>query len=167
MKINLDRLSQLAGINTSSSKNLNESSYYEDSSIDGLEENMEENMEKEAHEGDHYEGSAIDGLEEVMDEKDDLDEVIEIDEVMLVQELRRAKKVMEAKRNRALVESRKIESKKEELYETQLRSMIDAEVKAVLAELQDGQWVYGDNKPTRSKKGYSHQGSFLPGIGFK
>ena len=141
MKINLDRLSQLAGINTFSSKSLNESNYYE--------------------------GSAIDGLEEVMDDDTELDEVIEIDEVMLVQELRRAKKLMEAKKERALVESRNIKAKKEELYETQLRTMIDKEVKAVLAELQNGQWVYGNNKPTRSKKGYTHQGSFLKGAGFK
>ena len=45
--------------------------------------------------------------------------------------------------------------------------MIDKEVKAVLAELQNGEWVYGNNKPTRSKKGYTHQGSFLKGMGFK
>ena len=73
MKINLDRLSQLAGIRNTGG-NLNESATYE--------------------------GSAIDGLEEVMDEEEHskLDEVIEIDEVMLVQELRRAKKLMEAKK---------------------------------------------------------------------
>lgn len=155
MKINLDRLSQLAGIKNTGG-NLNESATYEVSAIDGLEEEA-------------YEGSAIDGLEEVMDEEEHskLDEVIEIDEVMLVQELRRAKKLMEAKKERALVEARNTKAKKEELYETQLRAMIDKEVKAVLAELQNGEWVYGNNKPTRSKKGYTHQGSFLKGMGFK
>lgn len=155
MKINLDRLSQLAGIKNTGG-NLNESATYEVSAIDGLEEEA-------------YEGSAIDGLEEVMDEEEHskLDEVIEIDEVMLVQELRRAKKLMEAKKERALVEARNTKAKKEELYETQLRTMIDKEVKAVLAELQNGEWVYGNNKPTRSKKGYTHQGSFLKGMGFK
>jgi len=156
MKIDLNRLSQLAGIKNTGS-NLNESVAYEGSAIDGLEE-----------EG-TYEGSAIDGLEEVVDEKahDELDEVIEIDEVMLVQELRRAKSLMESRKKKELLESKKKEARKEALYEAQLRKAIDAEVKAVLAELQDGQWVYGDDKPTRSKKGYTHQGSFLKGMGFK
>ena len=156
MKIDLNRLSQLAGIKNTG-RNLNESVAYEGSAIDGLEE-----------EG-TYEGSAIDGLEEVMDEKahGELDEVIEIDEVMLVQELRRAKSLMESRKKKELLESKKKEARKEALYEAQLRKVIDAEVKAVLAELQDGQWVYGDDKPTRSKKGYTHQGSFLKGMGFK
>jgi hypothetical protein len=30
-----------------------------------------------------------------------------------------------------------------------------------------GGWVYGENKPQASKKGFVHQGSFMKGIGFK
>jgi hypothetical protein len=168
MKIDLNRLSQLAGIKNTGS-NLNESVAYEGSAIDGLEEEVYEGSAVEDMEEGTYEGSAIDGLEEVVDEKahDELDEVIEIDEVMLVQELRRAKSLMESRKKKELLESKKKEARKEALYEAQLRKAIDAEVKAVLAELQDGQWVYGDDKPTRSKKGYTHQGSFLKGMGFK
>ena len=168
MKIDLNRLSQLAGIKNTGS-NLNESVAYEGSAIDGLEEEVYEGSAVEDMEEGTYEGSAIDGLEEVVDEKahDELDEVIEIDEVMLVQELRRAKSLMESRKKKELLESKKKEARKEALYEAQLRKAIDAEVKAVLADLQDGQWFYGDDKPTRSKKGYTHQGSFLKGMGFK
>jgi hypothetical protein len=31
----------------------------------------------------------------------------------------------------------------------------------------NSQWVYGERRPTRSRKGYTHQGSTLPGLGFR
>ena len=54
------------------------------------------------------------------------------------------------------------------MFEAQLRRVIDEEVQNVFDEMQlTGGWIYGNNKPTRSRKGYTHQGSFIPGIGFK
>ena len=56
----------------------------------------------------------------------------------------------------------------EDLQEAELRGIIDQEVKNVLKELQlNSSWIYGTKKPTRSKKGFTHQGAFLKGIGFK
>tara|TARA_Y100000592_G_C5359894_1_gene263120 strand:- start:351 stop:779 length:429 start_codon:yes stop_codon:yes gene_type:complete len=91
----------------------------------------------------------------------DEDEIIEVDEKELVQELRRARRLMaESKKRKAI--------KKQQLQEMQLKGIIDQEVKNVLKELQlNSGWVYGKNKPRRSRKGYTHQGSFLKGIGFK
>ena len=31
----------------------------------------------------------------------------------------------------------------------------------------NSQWVYGDRKPRNSRKGYTNQGSMMPGIGFR
>ena len=68
-----------------------------------------------------------------------------------------------------MAESKKRKAiKKQQLQEMQLKGIIDQEVKNVLKELQlNSGWVYGKNKPRRSRKGYTHQGSFLKGIGFK
>ena len=93
--------------------------------------------------------------------ENDLDEIIEIDETMLVQELRRAKRLMKESKKRKL-------AKKQKLQEMQLKGIIDQEVKNVLKELQlNSGWIYGDNKPRNSRKGYVHQGRFIKGIGFK
>ena len=66
-------------------------------------------------------------------------------------------------------ESRKRQqAKKQKLQEMQLKGIIDQEVKNVLKELQlNSGWIYGKKKPTRSRSGYTHQGSYLKGIGFK
>ena len=94
---------------------------------------------------------------------DDLDEMIEIDEVMLVQELRRAKGIMQENKRRRLSESRK-----RNMFEAQLKQIIDEEVSNVMDEMNlNSQWVYGDRKPRNSRKGYTSQGSMMPGIGFK
>jgi len=68
-----------------------------------------------------------------------------------------------------LHESRKRErARKEKLQEAQLKAIIDQEVKNVLKELNlNSGWMYGKKKPTRSRRGYTHQGSYLKGIGFK
>ena len=48
------------------------------------------------------------------------------------------------------------------------KNLIDEEVENVFNEMNlNSQWLYGQNRPTRSRKGYTHQGSFLPGLGFK
>jgi hypothetical protein len=141
MRINIDRLSKLAGlpVNNRSGRTLREG---------------KEEMEAEGMRG--------------MREEEDMNEMIEVDEAMLVQELRRAKKIMqENKRRKIMAESRK-RNRKQRMFEAQLREMIDQEVANVFDEMQiTGEWVYGRNKPTRSRKGYTHQGSFIPGVGFK
>jgi hypothetical protein len=98
---------------------------------------------------------------EKKDDDDGDDEMVQVDERMLVQELRRARRLMNESRKRE-------QAKKQKLQEMQLKGIIDQEVKNVLKELQlNSGWVYGKNKPTKSRKGYTHQGSFLKGIGFK
>ena len=92
---------------------------------------------------------------------DDMDELIEIDEIELVQELRRAKKMM--------IESKRI-NHKQKLQEQNLKKIIEEEVQNIFGELElnlNADWIYGKNKPTRSKKGHTAQGSFLKGVGFK
>ena len=88
-------------------------------------------------------------------------EVVEVDEKELVKELRRMKIKMH--------EARKIQKRRQRrLQESQLKAVIDQEVKNVLKELNlNSGWIYGKKKPTRSRRGYTHQGSFLKGLGFK
>ena len=97
----------------------------------------------------------------------DENEEIEGDEAVLVQELRRMKKIMSEAKKKAVVKRRR---RKENLQEAQLKALIDAEVKHVLKDLgmkSESSWMYGKRQPTRSRKGYTHQGSFLKGFGFK
>lgn len=160
MRINFDRLSQLAGLPA----NGNRRSLHEGMSpMDAVSE------EDVGNEGmDHY-NEMVGGLDEEEAEKEredemsHLDEMIEVDEVMLVQELRRAKRIMNENKRRRLSESRR-----RNMFEAQLKQVIDEEVQNVMEEMNlTGQWVYGDRRPTRSRKGYSHQGSIMPGLGFR
>ena len=116
--------------------------------------------EEETEEGMMREEEAEEGMM-----REDLEEMIEVDEVMLVQELRRAKKALAESKNRR---TRRARNSRRSLQETELKNIIDQEVKNVLQDLNlGGGWVYGDNKPKRSRKGYVNQGSFLKGVGFK
>lgn len=154
MKINVDRLCQLAGVGGKSSGLLRESAY------DAMEEEapvsamFAEAMEDEAEEGAYHEGE---------------DEVIEVDEAELVQELRRMKRLMnENKRRQAIAAKRTQQRRKAALQEAHLKSVIEEEVQNIMDELNIGaDWVYGNNQPKKSRKGFVHQGSFLKGIGFK
>jgi hypothetical protein len=147
MKINVDRMAKLAGLSLKSStrtRSLNEGAHSDHRSMEEMEaiEDMEE----------------MDGMED-MEEMDGMDEIVEIDEVMLVQELRRAKKVM--------LESKK-RSAKENLQEARLKKIIEEEVQNLFGGMNlNADWIYGSKKPKRSKQGYTHQGSFLKGIGFE
>lgn len=174
MRINFDRLSKLAGLPATQSRggSLNEGKKHDKEHDKDLEETMHEkdhdeldemadiaymNEEDEAHEGMgmHY-------------EEDDMDEMIDVDEAMLVQELRRAKRIMQENKRRKQLNETKKRQRQQRLFEAQLKSIIDEEVQSVFDEMQiTGQWVYGRNKPTRSKRGYTHQGNFIPGVGFK
>ena len=154
MKINVDRMARLAGLSKGStrsgrSRSLNEGIGH-DSSMEEMDHDTMEEMDHDAMEEGMYE-----------DEDAEMNEMIEVDEVELVQELRRAKKIM--------LESKKRKSK-QDLQEASLKKIIEEEVQNIFGEFDlnlNADWIYGSNKPKRSKKGYSHQGSFLPGIGFK
>lgn len=148
MKINVDRLCLLAGVQTGGRSGvIRESAQYEGQhgmSVDEMEE-MDYSMEEAAED---------EGV-------DPMDEMIEIDEVMLVQELRRAKKIM--------LESKRVEKRrKQNLLEAELKTIVETEVENVMKELNlNSSWVYGNRRPTRSRQGYTHQGAYLKGIGFK
>jgi len=99
---------------------------------------------------------------------DDMEEMIEVDEVMLVQELRRAKRVMQENRRRQAAKKQQAKRRKQKIFESQLKQVIDQEVQNVIDEMNlNSGWVYGNNQPKRSRKGYTHQGSYMPGFGFK
>ena len=161
MKINVDRMAKLAGLGKNStrasrSRSLNEGMGH-DSSMEEMDHDAMEEMDHDAMEEGMYEE---DMYEEDM-EAEGMEEMIEVDEVELVQELRRAKKIM--------LESKKRNSK-QALQEASLKKIIEEEVQNIFGEMDlnlNSDWVYGSNKPRRSKKGYSHQGSFLKGVGFK
>lgn len=172
MKINVDRLCRLAGLQNSNSGRLiseaSNSSYRDDpalksereiqfgkgqlnemdAELEEEEERLDEllpDMETEGHTDDHV----------------DMEEMIEVDEAMLVQELRRAKRIMNESRKRTRRSRRS-------LQEQQLQRIIDDEVKNVMQEFNlTSDWVYGNRKPRRSRKGYVNQGSMLKGPGFK
>jgi hypothetical protein len=153
MKINVDRMAKLAGLSLKSStrtRSLNEGAHSGHGSVEEMEEMEDTEDMKEMEE--------IFEMEE-MEDTEDMEEIVEIDEVMLVQELRRAKKVMlESKRRSA----------KKDLQEAHLKKIIEEEVQNIFGEMNlNADWVYGSKKPKRSKQGYTHQGSFLKGIGFE
>ena len=164
MRIDLNRLSVLAGLPTGQ-RNLREGREAEEGMREEeTEEGMRHMSEEEAEEG-MREEEAEEGMRhmsemEIEMEEKAMDEMIEIDEVMLVQELRRAKRLMNESKNR--------KARKQAIFENNLKQIIDEEVQNVMAELNlNSDWVYGRRKPTRSRKGYTHQGSFMPGFGFK
>jgi len=103
------------------------------------------------------------------EEKEDLDEEIEIDEVELVQELRRMKRLMNENKRRQAIKTQRVQAaRRQALQEAHLKSVIEEEVQNIMDELNiSADWVYGENQPKKSRKGFVHQGSFLKGIGFK
>ena len=173
MKINLDRLCKLAGVQ-SGKKSLNEASnrsYHEETPLSDERDHRfgSGQLSEELEEGGHYmeaDGDAddergMDAENEGMASMDemDMDELIEVDEAMLVQEIRRARKM--------LAESRK--SKKaspDTLAEQKLKKIVAEEVENVMKDLNlTSGWVYGDNKPTNSRQGVVN--TAFPGIGFR
>jgi len=166
MRINFDRLSKLAGLpgGASSRRSLNENADLEkDEGMHAYEGSYEEGMDPM----DEMYEEGMDPMDEMYEEDTD-EAMIEVDETMLVQELRRAKRIMqENKRRKQLSESRK-RQRKQRMFEAQLRQVIDEEVQNVFDEMNySSGWVYGRNKPRRSRNGYTHQGSYIPGFGFR
>jgi len=131
-------------------------------------EDADEGMMHDMYEDDDEdadEGMYMDEMYE--DDDDDADEVVEIDEKELVQELRRARRIMQEGKRKASIKRRR---RKQALKEAHLKAIIDKEVQNVLKEMDlnlNSSWMYGKRKPRRSRKGYTHQGSYLKGIGFK
>lgn len=169
MRFNIDRMCRLAGLGKGGSSSLlRESAQHDEANYDEGAYHEADYNEGEA--GEHHFDEDSHEIDEDMDhmseaEIEDADEMVEVDEAMLVQELRRMKRIMsEAKRKSSSVKRRR----KENLQEAQLKAIIDQEVKNVIKDLNlNSGWLYGNKKPTRSRKGYTHQGSFLKGLGFK
>ena len=175
MRIKVDRLCELAGIPVSGYNRSNRRGMlreaYNEAEKHSDQKDLDE-MYNEVEEGDmsdmYSEMSELEGghgsdVFEADDDDDanEEDKMVDVDETVLVQELRRARRIMKESRRRK-------NAKKQKLQEMQLKAVIDQEVKNVLKELQlNSGWVYGKKKPTRSRKGYTHQGSFLKGIGFR
>lgn len=153
MRLDMNRICQLAGIPGSKRR----SGY-------GLMREGAGHKEIEEFSQDlDYDGMMGEGEEEEDDDDDasKKEEMIHVDEAMLVQELRRAKRIMKESRRRKA-------AKRQQLQEMQLKAVIDQEVKNVIKDLQlNSGWMYGKRKPSRSRSGYTHQGSYLKGIGFK
>jgi len=174
MRINIDRLCELAGVSSRSRYRngiLREGAGADHGDSEVSEEadgSIEEESDMQAHfdsvnEMDmqsHFD-SQDEGSEYNETMNDPMEEIVEINEADLVKELRRARVIMKENRRRKARSQQK-------LQEMQLKGIIDQEVKNVLKELQlTSGWVYGKNKPTRSRRGYTHQGSYLKGLGFK
>ena len=163
MRFDFDRLSRLAGINAESGA-LNEASnrtqhdekQYQDEEGYRWGKNQlnekDHDEDDDAHEArykkdDLEEAATEDDLEEAEAVPEDaLDPMLEIDEGMLRREILRMKK--------------------EKLQENQLRGVIRNEIQGIFDELgiNDSSWIYGDKKPTNSKKG--RVATAFPGIGF-
>lgn len=165
MNIDINRLCRLAGLASNSSGRLMKESAH-DSEVEEMMQEMMYEEEEDASESygvdeaDHYEGEDHNEGDYHEGAEDD-NSMVEVDEAMLVQELRRAKKIMnESKRYQA--------RRKENLLEAELKTIIESEVENVMKDLNlNSGWVYGNKKPRSSRKGYTHQGAYLKGIGFK
>jgi len=95
-----------------------------------------------------YESEVEEGMhdEDVEEDEEDVEEMIEIDDNELVKEVRNIKR--------------------KRINEARLKAVIEDELREVLAEMQYGSdWMYGENKPSKSKKGNVTRG--FTGLGFK
>jgi hypothetical protein len=163
MKINVDRLCELAGVKTGTSNRrggrmLSEASnrsMHDDPSVsDEAEWRYGKNQLAEFQDRDYAMSEDDEWTEEGTGH--DPDEMIEIDEAELVQELRRAKRAMNESR---MTRSRQLSEQNE------LKKIIEEEVAHVMSDLNlTSQWVYGKNKPTFSSHGRIT--TAMPGIGF-
>jgi len=158
MRFDINRLSKLAGLESAGKQTLNEASnrsMHDDASLKG---------EDEHRFGKNQLAEKKDKDEDDKAEEKDLDEIIEVDEKDLVEELRRL---------RRLSENRRRVAKKQNLQESQLKTIIEHEVKSILEDIKNGKidlninsdWVYGNRRPRNSRKGYVTRA--FKGVGFK
>ena len=159
MKINLDRLCKLTGLEGSTGmlKEGSNRSMHDDASVsDEAAHRYGSNQLSE--DADMYEEDMEDmdeGSGMYEDEHEDMDEVIEVDEAMLVQEIRRARKM--------IAESRKVSPKS--LAEQKLKKIVAEEVENVMKDLNlTAGWVYGNKKPVNSKRGVVNTAFAGPGF---
>jgi len=175
MKFDANRLARLAGLDTGSGKLLSEGVDVDVKEEGDVDVDVDEaDVDVDVNEGEDDDSADPTAVEMALyelgnlrkrDEQGDtdenghqlaenLDEVIEIDEKMLRREIMK----MRRQRSQALAEAK-------------IRHAIRAEIGNVLAELNDGDlysdasWVYGENRPKRSKKGNVTLGAL--GLGFK
>ena len=160
MKINLDRLCKLAGLEGSTGmlKEGSNRSMHDDASVsDEAAHRYGSNQLSE--DADMYEEDMED-MEEGSDmyedeQEEDMDEVIEVDEAMLVQEIRRARKMIS--------ESKKASPKS--LAEQKLKKIVAEEVENVMKDLNlTAGWVYGNKKPVNSQRGVVNTAFAGPGF---
>jgi hypothetical protein len=194
MKIDLDRLCRLAGLEKGSAESLNEASnrsYHDDPALDAERKIQYANQLNETDEDDDKAAAELKEIEDAMEmyteESDDAEppmdshpeegadetamvsEDVDLDEVIEIDE---AMLVQELRRARAMISEAKkteiSEEESEELTEAQLRQLVADEVAGAMKDfnLTSG-WIYGEKKPKSAMKGYVHQGSFLKGIGFE
>ena len=174
MKINIDRLCQLAGVpaggttrrsgmlSEASNRSMHDDPHLSDEAEfrygrNQLSETYGEGQEEGRVDDMHCnEMEEMEEMEEYGSMEEDPDEMIEISEAELVQELRRAKMMMREARSKQAAD----------LQETRkLQSLVDQEVAAMMKEYNiTADWVYGNNKPTFSKRGQVT--TMIPGIGF-
>jgi uncharacterized protein with von Willebrand factor type A (vWA) domain len=187
MRFNANRLATLAGISsgeTSERRSLNESGnqsrHDEDygEGVDWYKEDLNEadeapNPFAEADKDDKEAMDQLDAMEEGEEEKaegeeekeeghrkDHMDEMVEINESMLRQEIAR----MRQERSQRANKKGRIDE------EAQLRQAIRKEIGSLVGEMREDlyttrNWLYGDNKPRHSKKGYVARGGVS--IGFE
>ena len=160
MKINLDRLCKLAGLEGDAGmlSEASNRSMHDDASVSDEAEHRYGSNQL-AEDADMYEDEDMDKMGEGMDDMDedmgDMDEIIEVDEAMLVQEIRRARKMIS--------ESKKASPKS--LAEQKLKKIVAEEVENVMKDLNlTAGWVYGNKKPVNSQRGVVNTAFAGPGF---
>ena len=179
MRFNANRLAALAGVTSDGQSGmLNEASnrsYHEDPSLAAerdlqygkgqLAEGEHEELKDEGEHGDFDDVSfdagdilAQEGMHDDPEEamhyegQGDEEELVEIDEAMLRREIMK----MRGQRRQAVAEN-----KIRQAVRNEIREMFGSEDKVY----SSSSWVYGDNKPSRSKKGEVAMGAL--GVGFR
>ena len=169
MKINLDRLCKLAGLegdagmlSEASNRSMHDDASVSDEAAHRYGSNQLSQLAEDAdmYEDEHMDnmGEGMDDMDEDvgdMDEDEDMDEMIEVDEAMLVQEIRRARKMIS--------ESKKASPKS--LAEQKLKKIVAEEVENVMKDLNlTAGWVYGNKKPVNSQRGVVNTAFAGPGF---
>lgn len=184
MRFDANRLANLAGLPTESSESLNEASnrsYHDGVASDTEEDRFGKNqLAEEKHETDKDDADEMKNidLEEAGLPSDEMEEevVLEIDEKMLRNEIRRMRaeritgqKLRERKKAGTAKPQKKQRKSSQSIQEAKLRKAIRNEIKGIFEELNSenitSSWIYGDDQPQNSKKGFVN--TMFPGVGFR